>query len=63
MPDEGALEFGDLETTTWPEAEAVEGLNYLTGLELGFRLLVRTCKDCLVRRIATQLRVFNRLNL
>jgi hypothetical protein len=25
--DEGTLEFGDLETATWPEAKAVGGLN------------------------------------
>jgi hypothetical protein len=27
-PDEGALEFGDLETATSPETETVGGLNY-----------------------------------
>jgi hypothetical protein len=34
-PTKGSVEFGDLETATWPEAEAVGGLNYLTRLELG----------------------------
>jgi hypothetical protein len=34
-PDEGALEFGDLETSTSPETETVGGLNYSTRLELG----------------------------
>ena len=24
----GALEFGDLQTSTWPDVEAVGGLNY-----------------------------------
>jgi hypothetical protein len=48
MPRRRALEFGDLETATWPEAEAVGGLNYSTVLELWFRLLVRSCQDCLL---------------
>jgi hypothetical protein len=47
-PTKGLWSFGDLETATWSEAEAVEGLSYTTRLELGFRLLVRTCNDCLL---------------
>ena len=36
-PDEGALEFGDLETATWREAEAVGGLTYSIRLEVGLQ--------------------------
>jgi hypothetical protein len=36
-PDEGALEFGDLETATWREAEAVGGLTYSIRLGVGLQ--------------------------
>ena len=36
-PDEGALEFGDLETATWPEAKAVGGLTYSIRPEVGLQ--------------------------